>query len=97
MDKLLWSFQSNSFLPHKIIGTGGADCPIEIGYLNENHAPEEHHDLLINLSTAVPCFFARFERLAEIVVQEPSVLEATRNNYRTYANKNYPLHNHQLR
>lgn len=97
MDKTLWAFQDNSFLPHKIIGSGGADCTIEIGYNNNADVPEEHHDLLINLAMEVPCFFSRFERLAEIVVQEPAILQATRNNYRFYASKNYPLHNHQLR
>lgn len=97
MDKLLWSFQDTSFIPHKISHTGGADCAIEIGHSNDINACGEHHDLLINLSFDIPAFFTRFERLAEIVVQEPQVLEATRNNYRYYAHKNYPLHNHDMR
>jgi DNA polymerase III subunit chi len=97
MDKLLWAFQDTSFIPHKLSQTGGAECAIEIGYSNDNNACGAHHDLLINLGFDVPVFFTRFERLAEIVVQEPRVLEATRNNYRHYSHKNYPLHNHDMR
>ncbi len=97
MDKLLWAFQENSFIPHKLTQTGGADCAIEIGYSNDINACGEHHDVLINLGFDVPVFFTRFERLAEIVVQEPRVLEATRNNYRYYSQKHYPLHNHDMR
>lgn len=97
MDKLLWSFQDNSFLPHRMINGGGAECPVEIGFSDDANAPGEHHDLLINLGLAVPAFFSRFERMAEIVVQENTVLEATRSNYRYYSQKHYPLHRHDLR
>lgn len=96
MDKLLWSFQDTSFLPHRIINSGGAECPIEIGFSNAADAAGNHHDLLINLGYGVPAFFPRFERMAEIVVQDTKVLEATRANYRHYAQKHYPLHKHDL-
>jgi DNA polymerase-3 subunit chi len=97
LDKLLWSFQETSFLPHKLNNAKGADCPIVIGFNDTADAPGEHHDLLINMSLNIPSFFSRFERMAEIVVQEESILEATRNNYRVYNQKNYPLHRHDLR
>ncbi len=94
IDKLLWSFQKQSFTPHKIINSAGADCRIEIGY-GDN--PGEHHDVLLNLGLDIPPFFSRFNRIAEIVVQEPGILEATRNSYKNYSNKNYPLHRHDMR
>lgn len=94
IDKLLWSFQKQSFIPHKLLNTKGADCAIEIGY-GDN--PGDHHDVLLNLSLEVPSFFSRFNRIAEIVVQEPTVLDATRNSYKHYAHKNYPLHRHDMR
>ena len=94
MDKLLWSFHEPSFLPHKLINSAGADCSIEIGY-GDN--PGEHHDVLLNLALDIPLFFSRFNRIAEIVVQEQSILDATRNSYRQYTNKNYPLHRHDMR
>ena len=93
IDKLLWSFQEPSFIPHKLINSKGADCAVEIGYGDD---PGEHHDLLLNLSLNIPPFFSRFERIAEIVVKDENVLQATRNNYKQYANKNYPLHRHHL-
>ncbi len=100
LDKLLWSFQAHSFIPHKIFGQSGAECNIEIGFgdgSGTSNEPGNHHDLLINLSASIPVFFSRFERVAEIVIQEPAILDASRNNYRFYANKNYPLHRHDLR
>lgn len=97
IDKLLWSFESTSFIPHKLINSGGAQCAIEIGYNSDINACGEHHDLLINLGFDVPAFFSRFNRLAEIVVEHPRVLESTRNNYRFYNSKHYPLHRHEMR
>ena len=96
MDKLLWSFSDTSFLPHRVMNSGGAECSIEIGFHDDINAPDSHHDLLINLAYGVPPFFSRFERMAEIVVQEPNVLTATRANYRFYNQKHYPLHKHNL-
>ena len=94
IDTLLWSHQKHSFTPHKLINATGAECTIEIGY-GDN--PGEHHDVLLNLSLNIPPFFSRFNRIAEIVVQEQTVLDATRNSYKQYTNKNYPLHRHDMR
>lgn len=96
MDKLLWSFQETSFIPHRLLQSedNDNDSLIDIGF---GESPGNHHDLLINLTQSVPNFFSRFERVAEIVVQAPEVLTATRDSYRFYANKNYPLHRHDLR
>ena len=67
--------------------------PIQISY-TEMNCP--HHDLLINLSDSPPPFFASFDRLAEVVVQEDSILTQTRQFYRFYQSKNYPMHQHKI-
>jgi DNA polymerase-3 subunit chi len=54
LDELLWSFRDTSFLPHKLAGSAGAPCAIEIGYGND---PGDHHDLLVNLAYAIPILF----------------------------------------
>ena len=94
MDKQLWRFNDCSFIAHRLLGSGGADCPVEIGFGED---PGEHHDILVNLGLSTPSFFSRFVRVAEIVSQEPKVLAATRLSYKNYAAKNYPLHRHDLR
>lgn len=94
LDTLLWQFQPNSFLPHKLINEAGAACPVEIGFGDD---PGAHDDLLINLSGAIPSFFSRFQRVSEIVTQDNEILQAGRNNYRFYQDRNYPLHRHDMR
>lgn len=94
LDQLLWQFQANSFLPHKLIDAAGAACPIEIGF---NHDPGPHNDLLINLSAEIPPFFSRFQRVSEIITQDEDILQAGRKNYRFYQDRNYPLHRHDMR
>ena len=68
--------------------------PIQIGFNNPTVA---HHDILINLSVTRASFFAQFDRLSEIVIQEESILNVTRDSYRYYQSRNYPLHRHDMR
>ncbi|GAB3389141.1 DNA polymerase III subunit chi [Azotobacter armeniacus] len=92
LDALLWSFKGEAFLPH---GTAeeDADAPITLGLGDD---PGSHRDLLINLALAVPFFCARFERIAELVVGDPAIRQATRASYRFYRERGYPLQDHRL-
>ena len=92
LDELLWSFRPGSFLPHALLGEADADT-IAIGWGQE---PDGHRDLLINLQLDVPAFFSRFERVAEVVTQDPDSLEALRNSYRFYRERGYELAQHRL-
>lgn len=91
LDDLLWSFKPESFIPHQIIG-GENDANIEITYSNTTG---DHQDVLINLSSQVPAYFSRFERVSEIVIQEPKILENTREHYRHYKQRGYPVAQHK--
>ncbi len=66
---------------------------IQISYSEQDC---HHHDLLVNLTTQTPSFFASFDRLAEVVIQDEDVLQSTRQAYRFYQSKNYPLHQHKI-
>lgn len=94
LDTLLWQFQPNSFLPHKLLNEAGAPCPVEIGFSDD---PGKHDDLMINLSADIPAFFSRFQRVSEIVTQDNDTLLSGRDHYRFYQDRNYPLHRHDLR
>lgn len=96
IDALLWSFEPTSFLAHKMHGEAGAACNVEIGY--SDISQQAHHaDILLNLSCEVAPFFAQFSRLAEVVVKDPALVEASRKNYAYYKQRNYPIRNHHLR
>ncbi len=94
MDRLLWTFQEQSFVPHGLLGEADPACnPILIG--DASQATEEH-DVLINLAMDVPTFFSRFQRLAECVDNEQAVREASRQRYRFYRDRGYPLKMHEI-
>ncbi len=58
--------------------------------------PGAHHGLLINLDVVAPPWFSRFQRLAEIVHDEPDVRAGKRERYRFYRDRGYPLYHHDL-
>ena len=88
----LWSFREASFLPHAIAGTDDGE-PLLIGW---DDPLIELDDVLINTTGAVPDHFARFGRLAEIVEPDAAALEASREAWRFYRDRGYPLAKHDL-
>lgn len=91
LDDLLWSFKPESFIPHQIIG-GDNESPVEITFTPE---AGDHHQVLVNLSSRIPEYFSRFARLSEIVIQEPKILENTREHYKFYKQRGYPITQHK--
>lgn len=91
LDDLLWSFKPESFIPHQIIG-GENESSVEITFSEQSG---DHNQVLINLSSQVPDYFSRFTRLSEIVIQEPKILENTREHYRFYKQRGYPITQHK--
>lgn len=92
LDELLWSFRPASFLPHALHGEEHSDT-IAIGWGQE---PDNHSDLLINLQLAIPAFFSRFQRVAEVVTQDPASLAALRASWKFYKERGYQLEKHDL-
>ena len=88
----LWTFREASFLPHAILGKDDGE-PLVIGW---GEPPQEYDDVLINTTGTVPGHFARFGRLAEIVAPDAGKLEASRDAWRFYRDRGYPLAKHDL-
>ena len=95
MDEQLWQFRPDAFLPHGEISAGAANpCHrIQLGWGDD---PGDHHDVLINLAFTVPTFFSRFERVTELVCQQANILAASRENWKFYQHRGYPLQSHRL-
>ena len=94
LDDLLWSFRPESFIPHALATSDEAgDVPV---VLSAGLDRVDHHDLLINLTSDIPVFFSRFQRLAEVVVQLDPVLESTRQHYGFFKERGYPIETHKL-
>lgn len=92
LDELLWTFKPESFVPHQLIN-GGKPAPVEITFGEE---AGDHQGLLLNLSNTIPPWFHRFERVSEVVIQEPQLLAISRERYSFYKGSGYPIETRKL-
>lgn len=99
LDRLLWTYRQDSFLPHGVVGPANPDLDLRQTpiLISGNGSPETEDQVLINLATAVPPFFSRFERVCEPVGQEPELKSAGRERFRFYRDRGYPLGHHPIR
>ena len=94
INDLLWTFQAGSFIPHELNNaTSETAAPVLIGY---DGSPHPGWEVLINLAAAVPTFFSSYARVAEVVDQSETVKAQTREHYRFYRDRGYPIETHTL-
>ena len=114
VDKLLWTFRPNSFLPHssesrseisaemsnkanednsKIDSAASATGEILVACSGD---PRDHHDVLVNLTEETPECFSRFTRVAEVVMGTDEAKAKSRQRYKYYRDRGYPLEVHNL-
>ena len=111
LNSLLWTHSDTSFIPHQLLepnlnlnadpstadtqarASTSASPLVTITWAKD--APN-HHGLLINLAKETPSWFSRFEALAEIIHDDPEILEYKRQRYRFYRDRGYPLAYHDL-
>lgn len=85
VDELLWRFKAESFVPHSLY-QDDAQAPVVIGLDEE---PSSAQGVLINLDSTLSPQVERFSRVIEIVNQEPDLLTACRENFRSYRQRGY--------
>lgn len=90
LDSALWALTDDAFLPHVLAADPlAAQTPI---VLTDSDAAElPHHHVLINLTSATPANFARFERLFEVISSDESEKAAGRERFRFYKQRGYVL------
>ena len=93
LDQLLWEHKPEAFLPHAMIGAD-TPAPITLGW--EDQRPE-HQQVFVNMALNLPEDALKYARILEIVVQEPNVLKATRQNYRLYQERSIPVRMNDMR
>ncbi|HNP25340.1 MAG TPA: DNA polymerase III subunit chi [Nitrosomonas sp.] len=96
LDKLLWTFQSTSFLPHCYIDENEALVTATPIILSNRVVNEHAFDMLVNLHEHCPSAFDQFKRVIEVVSQSPEDESAARARYRFYKQAGYELHHHNL-
>jgi DNA polymerase-3 subunit chi len=97
LDELLWTFSQGSFLPHRLLGDTRPTEEGEHVLIGCGQEPGQGRpDLLINLALAVPPFFSRCQRVAEVVGAEDENKSAGRERFRYYRDRGYELQTHQV-
>lgn len=95
VDKLLWTFRQGSFIAHERQGEA-LSAPLPSVLIGQAEPPVTHHDVLINFDAAVPAFFSRFERVIEIVHGDATARAQSRERFKFYRDRGYPLDTHKL-
>ncbi len=91
LDRQLWVFEDDSFIPHDVQESEEFMSPILI---HNEPALTDERQLLINLADAIPTYFAQFERVIELVTENNRAL--AREHYNYYRERGYPLTHHKL-
>ena len=93
LDEFMWTWHDRSFLPHCLATDADTEAAVHIGHGSE---PADGFHLLINLGQDVPGFFARFERVAEVVDGDDGRKAQGRERFRFYKDRGYPLKTNQI-
>jgi DNA polymerase-3 subunit chi len=94
LDELLWTFKDDSFIPHNLQGEGPEPPPaVQIGHDTE---PRGFSDILMNMSTKIPPFHTRFQRIMEIVMDNDAAKAIGRQHYKEYRARGFDMHTHPI-
>ena len=92
LDDLMWTFKDGSFVPHGVQDDVHDDeQPILISHMQQ---PGDQFQLMINLSSQLPQ--STFERIAEVLNEEPTRKQTGRDHYKHYRELGLDLHHHQM-
>ena len=94
LDQLLWGHPDAEFVPHCRSDHGLAlETPVIIDALEKEPLSQR---VLINLRSDHPDYFARFERLAEIVSTDDQDAAQARERFRFYRERGFEVNTHNL-
>ncbi|MCO4093722.1 MAG: DNA polymerase III subunit chi [Acidovorax sp.] len=97
LDRMLWLMTPQDFVAHCLAGADEELMLASPVLLAEDPRSALHHDVLLNLTDAVPEGFGRFDRVVEVVSahDEADRLQA-RTRWRHYASRGYAITRHDL-
>lgn len=96
LDQMLWTFSPLEFVPHCRAPAQPATLAASPVLLAVSLEQSPHHEVLVNLGSAVPSGFERFERFIELVGTDDVDRAAARGRWKHYADRGYVLKRHDL-
>lgn len=94
LDDLLWTFRQDSFVPHERHPLVGEESsPVLVGTASPALVSAQ---VLINCTDVLPDGFARFERVVELVDQQPEARARSRERFRQYRDQGHMPETHKL-
>jgi DNA polymerase-3 subunit chi len=95
IDRMLWTTPATGFVPHCApTDPLAAETPIIVDAAGDTPAGDQ---VLLNLRPEWPSFFARFERLIEIVSHDEVDKAAARERFKFYRDRGYEMRTHDLK
>ena len=95
LDKLLWTFKQDSFIPHTVVGDSDLDpTPVQIGW-NEN----QFHTAaaIVNLSEEIPISYLESKKIHEIIDDDEVKKNKARERWKNYKAEGCRLSVHQIK
>jgi DNA polymerase-3 subunit chi len=95
IDRMLWTAPATGFIPHcSPRDPLASETPIIIDYTAEEAVGDQ---VLLNLRSEWPPFFARYERVVEIVsAHDEDDKQAARARFKFYRERGYEIRTHNL-
>lgn len=90
-DSHLWAFDTTSFVPHVFASDTLASKTTVLLTTGNEELPHSHYGLMVNLGVTVPEYFARFERLIELVASDEDSKIKGRERFMFYKQRGYPM------
>ena len=92
LDNALWVDRDISFIPHEQATHPVENCPVTLGMGTFAGTDE----VLINLASDVPEYFAQMERVLEVIDKQGDDVAQGRDRFRFYRDRGYPMTNHSI-
>jgi DNA polymerase-3 subunit chi len=90
VDELLWAFDSDSFVPHNLVGEGPKQgAAVEIS----NQPPQGRRPVLINLTESVPNFANQFQFIVDFVPSDETKKQQARERFKAYRQWGFQVDN----
>ncbi len=90
IDELLWAFESDSFVPHNLVGEGPKNgAAVEISW----QEPTNRRPILINLTSTVPNFANQFSQIVDFVPIDEQLKQNARERFKAYRQLGFQVDN----